>query len=372
MKNLLIILSISSILAACSGGNKDDKKVQLAELKKQQAELTDKISQLEADIAKNDTTKSGKSKLVIVTGIEPKPFNHYIEVQARVEGDEDVMVSAESMGAVTAVNVKAGDKVSKGQVMATLDDRTIRSQMESMQSQLELATTLYNRQKNLWDQKIGSEVQFLNAKTQKESLERQVGALQNQWDLTRIKSPINGTVDDINIKIGQMMAPGMPAIRVVNLTSLKVKGEVAEAYINSVNKGNPVKIFFPDLNKEIDAKVDYSGKAIGALNRTFNVEVRLNAAHGEYHPNQVAVLKIADYSSEKALVVPVSAVMKGTDGEYVFIAANENGKNIAKRKPVKSGKVYNGNVEIAQGISANDKVITFGNQNLVEGDIISF
>ncbi|MFI5218388.1 MAG: efflux RND transporter periplasmic adaptor subunit [Bacteroidia bacterium] len=372
MKNILFIFGVLTIIIACSSGNTGDKRAELEKLKKEEATLKEKIAKLESEVAGSDTSQKEKSKMVTVTQMQPQPFNHYIEVQAKVEGDEDVMVSAESMGTVTGVLVRAGDKVSKGQVMATLDERTVRQNMESLKSQLDLATTLYNRQKNLWDQKIGSEVQFLNAKTQKESLEKQVDALQNQWDLTRIKSPVNGTVDDVKIKVGEMLAPGVPAIRVVNLSALKVKGEVAEAYINSVNKDNPVKIFFPDLNKEIDAKVDYSGKAINSLNRTFNVEVRLGPSKGEFHPNQVAVLKIADYSSPKALVVPVGAVMKSSDGEYVFVASAESGKTKAKRKTVKTGKTYNGNVEIVEGISANDKVVTYGYQNLVEGDRIAF
>jgi membrane fusion protein (multidrug efflux system) len=371
MKKLLIIFGITSLILSCSSGKTNDKQKELESLKKEEASLKEKIAKLESEVASTDTLEKVKSKMVTITEMQPKSFSHYIELQAKVEGDEDVTVSAQSMGTVTSLSVKAGDKVSKGQVMAALDDRSIHQSLESLKSQLELATTLFNKQKNLWDQKIGSEVQYLNSKTQKESLERQVEALEDQWDMTRIKSPINGTVDDVHIKVGQSMAPGMPAIRVVNLSSLKVKGEVAEAYINSVNKGNPVKIFFPDMNMEIDAKVDYSGKAISSLNRTFNVEIRLNSSQGQFHPNQVAVLKIADYSADKVMVVPVGAVMKSSDGEYVFVASGDQGKLQAKRKTVKTGKSYNGNIEITEGISAGDKVVTFGYQNLVEGDHIS-
>ncbi|MEO5571238.1 MAG: efflux RND transporter periplasmic adaptor subunit [Bacteroidia bacterium] len=371
MKKLIAIFGIASVIISCSSGDSVNKQKELETFKKQEMDLKAKIAKLEEEIGATDSTDKAKSKLVSVTEMKPQSFSHYIEVQAKVEGDEDIMVSAQSMGTVTGVLVRAGDKVAKGQVMASVDDRTIRQSLESMKSQLDLATTLYNKQKNLWDQKIGSEVQYLNAKSHKESMERQVGGLQDQWDMTRIKSPVNGTVDEVKIKAGQTVAPGVPAIRVVNLSSLKVKGEIAEAYINAVNKGNPVKIFFPDMNKEIDAKVDYSGKAINTLNRTFNVEIRLNPSNGEYHPNQVAVLKIADYSSGKAIVIPVGSLIKSSEGEYVFVASNENGKLIAKRKIVKSGIVYNGNVEIKDGILPGDKVITFGYQNLVEGDYIS-
>lgn len=372
MKKYISILSIAVIITACGSSGSTDKKAELEKLKGEEAALKEKIEKLEAEIASADTTEKIRTKMVTVTAMQPQPFRHYIEVQAKVEGDEDVTVSAEFMGSITSVNVKEGDKVSEGQVMATIDDRSIRQSMESLKSQLELAATLYNKQKNLWDQNIGSEVQYLNSKTQKESLEKQVAALQEQWDNTRIKSPINGTVDDVMIKKGQMAVPGIPAMRVVNLNSLKVTGEVAEAYINIVNKGNPAKIYSPDTGNEIDAKVDYSGKAINSLNRTFNVEVRLTKSSGTFYPNQIVVLKIADYSSPEAMVVPVGAVMKSSDGEYVFVAEISKGKPVAKRKMVKSGKSYNGTTEIKEGISANDKVVTFGYQNLVEGDYITF
>src|SRR6185295_16366748 len=169
----------------------------------------------------------------------------------KVDGDEDVSVSAEAMGTVTAVLVKAGDHVSTGQVLATLDDKMMKQSVAEMQSQLDLATTVFNRQKNLWDQKIGSEVQYLQAKTNKEAMEKRMASIQEQWNMTRIKSPINGTIDAVNIKVGQSVAPGMPSFHIVNLTELKVKGEVAESYISKVQKGNNVVIFFPDINKEV-------------------------------------------------------------------------------------------------------------------------
>ena len=300
----------------------------------------------------------------------PQTFTHYIEVQAKVDGDEDVTLSAEMPGTVTSVLVKAGDKVSTGQVLATLEDRAIRQQVEAMKAQMDMAVTMFNRQKNLWDQKIGSEVQFIQSWTQKEAMERQYASLQEQWDMTRIKSPINGTVDVVSIKIGSAVAPGYPSIRVVNLSSMKVKAEIAESYISKVKSGCDAIIFFPDLNKEVKTKLTYSGQAINTLNRTFNVEVRLSPKDGEFHPNQVAVLKIADYSSPNVFIVPVGAVQKSTDGEFVYIASNENGKAVAKRKTVSSGMTYNGLAEIRSGLAQGDRVITIGYQNVIEGDII--
>lgn len=375
MKSNIIIKSILAgatvtFLVAC-GGQAVDKKTELDNLKKDQASLKEKIAKLEAELALTDTAKKAKGKNVAISEMQQSPFTHYIEVQAKVEGDEDVSISPETMGTVTAVLVKAGDKVSKGQLLATLDDKIMKQSMATMQTQLDLATTLYNKQKNLWDQKIGSEVQYLSSKTQKEALENQLATVREQWQLTRMTSPINGTVDEVDIKVGQGVAPGMPVMRVVNLNDLKVRGEIAEAYISTVKTGNDVVVFFPDRNKEIQSKLSYAGRAINKLNRTFNVEVRLTPKDGELNPNMIAVLKIADYKNAGAYTVPVGAVMKSSEGEFVFVAMSEGKNTVAKRKAVTTGMSYNGTIEIKGGLSDGDKVVTTGFQNLVEGDLIS-
>lgn len=367
MKKHIFSILLISILAACSSSG--DKKAELEKLKKEQAELKQKIKELEEALSSTDSTNT-KQKLVAITEMQPSTFNHYIEVQAKVEGDEDVMLSPEAAGNITALNVKPGDRVSTGQVLAVIDDKLIRQGMSELQSQLDLAIQIYNRQKNLWDQKIGSEVQFLQTKTNKESLERKMGSLREQLAMTRIKSPINGTVDEVRIKIGQTVAPGMPCIRVVNLTSLKVRGEVAESYISRVSKGNEAIIYFPDQEKEIKTKVDYSGNRIDPVNRTFNVEVRLKDKSADVRPNMVSVLKIIDYSNLKAYVVPLAAIQKSSDGEFVYVVVNSNGKLFAKRKTVKQGMVYNGIAEIVSGLDPGDKVITTGYQSVIEGDAI--
>ncbi len=371
MKKIFVSIVIAAFAISCGKSTLEQKKAELEKLKTELGATKDKMAKVEDEIAKLDTTKKeDKSKLIGVTEMAPQYFTHYIEIQGKVQGDEDVNLSSESMGNITAVLVKAGDHVTTGQVLATLDDKMVKQGMAEVQSQLDLAKDLYNKQKNLWDQKIGSEVQYLTAKTNKESLEKRMGTMQQQYDMTRIKSPINGTVDNVGIKIGQSVAPGMPCFRVVNLELLKVQGEVAESYISKVNNGDSVKIFFPDLNKEISTKVNYAGKAISSLNRTFNVEVRLDSKTGEFHPNMIAILKIADYANNNTFVVPVGAVMKGMDGEYVFVASNVNGKTVSKRKAITLGMVYNGNAEIKSGLDKGDKVVTTGYQNLVEGDEI--
>lgn len=365
-KQFFSILFVSALVACSTTG---DKKAELEKLKKEQNEIKEKIKKLEAEL-KVSTSTPDKQKLVAITEMQPTIFNHYIEVQARVEGDEDVMLTPESAGTITALNVKPGDKVFAGQVMAVIDDKLIRQGMSELQSQLDLAVEIYNRQKNLWDQKIGSEVQFLQTKTNKEALERKMGSLREQLSMTRIKSPINGTVDEVRIKIGQTVAPGIPSIRVVNLSSLKVRGELAESYISKVSKGNDAIIYFPDIKKEIVTKVDYSGNRIDPINRTFNAEVRLKEKSADIRPNMVSILKIIDYSNPAAFVIPLAVIQKSSDGDFVYVAEKVNGKLIAKRKAVKQGLVYNGTAEILSGLLAGDMVITTGYQTIIEGDPI--
>ena len=373
MRSIKTYLLFSVLLAACGGNpSGSDKMAELADLKKQQAALREKITQLEAEIAATDTSgKSNKGKLVAVTELVPATFNHYVEIQARVEGDEDVTLSPETMGNVTSVLVKAGSTVSKGQLLATLDDRIIRQGLDEVNSQLELANQVFERQKNLWQQRIGSEMQYLQAKTNKEALEKRAASVREQLSMTRIKSPINGTVDQVNIKTGQSVAPGIPVFRVVNMNAMKVVGEVAESYLATIKSGNDVLISFPDLDKEINGKLDYAGKAINRLNRTFNVEVRLNSKDGSFSPNMLAVLKIVDQTVPSALVVPVGSIQKSSEGEFVYIAVVEGKTTVAKRRVVTSGITYNGMTQVAEGLAAGDKVITTGYQGIIEGDIVA-
>lgn len=369
LHSTVILTTLTIVLYACGSGS--DKHAELEKLNKEQATLKEKITALEAEIAQSDTSKNDeKSKLVAIKEMKPETFKHYIEIQAKVDGDEDVIVSPESMGNITSLQVQAGDRVVKGQLLATIDDRMIRQGVAEAQTQLDLATQVFNRQKNLWDQKIGSEIQFLQAKTNKEALEKRVASLQEQLEMTRIKSPINGTVDQVDIKIGQAVAPGMPAFRVVNLNALKVTGEVAESFISKVNRGNETIISIPDMGKEINTKLDYAGRAINTLNRTFNVEVRLSPKDGELHPNMVAVMKIVDYTASSTFVVPIAAIQKSSDGEYVFVAVQEGGRLIAKRKKVSAGMIYNGMIEVREGLAEGDQVVTAGFQSIIEGDPI--
>lgn len=368
----IIVAVIGLFLAACSATTSEDaqdKKTRLQNLKEQQAKLTKEIQKLEAEIAKeNPEAANVRMKDVAVQELTPKPFDHYIQTQGRVEAEDNILVSAKSMGVVTNVFVTEGQQVSKGQVLAQIDNSVIIRSIEAMKSQLELANTVYERQKNLWDQKIGTEVQFLQAKTNKESLEKQLASLQEQNDMTRIKSPINGTVDDVVVKIGENIAPGMPAVRVVNTSDLKLIANVSEAYVTSVKKGDKAVITIPELGKDIESKVSFVGKTIDLLSRSFTVEVRL-PANQNLRPNMTGVLKVIFHSEPSAIVVPVNVIQSVNNEKIVYVAEAKGKQTVARKKVVKIEGVYN-NLAQVEGLNAGDKIITVGFLGLNDGDAI--
>jgi membrane fusion protein, multidrug efflux system len=354
--------SATLFLAACGGGSDSltDLKSQQAELKTQLAEIANKISKLGGDSVKKFT-------LVEASIVTPTIFKTYINVQGRVDAEESVSLSSEMPGTITKINVKPGEEVVKGQVLAETDARALQQSISDLQTNAELVNQLFEKQKALWDQKIGTEVQYLQAKTQKESMEKKMATLQEQVRMSKIISPINGTIDAVDIKLGQLTAPGMPAIRVVNFNNLKVKADLAESYAARVHKGDEVLIKFPDSNDTLTAKINYSSRAISAMNRTFGVEILLDNKK-EYHPNQIAILNINDYKSVKpVLTVPVKYVQKDLKGTHYVLVAD--GNKAAKRNIV-LGKDYNGIAEVKNGLSESDMLITAGYDGLNEGDVI--
>lgn len=369
MKILFNISVIAIILSSCggSGNSLSDKKKELDALKTESKTLLEKIKTLELEIAKLDTgQKTDERAEVRTTDIVLSDFKTFIEVQGRVDADENVALSTQIPGVITRINVKAGDNVQKGQVLAETDASAIQQQIMDLETNLELARQLYQKQQNLWKQNIGTEIQLLQAKTNKESLEKKMNALNEQLRMSKIISPINGTVDAINIKVAQMVAPGMGAINVVNYNNLKVKAELAESYSARIGTGNDVIIYFPDINDSISGKIHYASRAINQLSRTFSVEVILGNGK-KYHPNMVAKLKINDYKSVKPqIIVPVKFIQKGINESYVLIY--ENGA--AVKRILTISKEYNGLAEISSGLAAGDKLITEGYDLINEGDKI--
>jgi membrane fusion protein, multidrug efflux system len=367
MKLSAIFVSAVLLLAAC-GSNPE---AQLESLKAERERINNQISSLEAQLAgNNNNSKHGRVSPVKVEPARNNEFRHYIEVQGNVESESCVNVPAESPGIVQRILVIRGEAVSRGQLLAELDASIIQSSIDQVETGLELATTMYERQKRLWDQKIGSEVQYLQARTGKESLEKQLATLNEQLKMTRITSPISGTVDEVIVREGEMAAPGFPAFRVVQLSNLKVRANLSENHITSVNPNDPVMVRFPLLNSELQLKVDAVSQVIDPNSRTFSIEVRIPQSETGIKPNMLAVLVVNNYVNHGAISVPLNSVQQNGHGQFLFVAENENGQLQARRRDVKTGLTYANRVEVLEGVKAGEKVIVFGHQNLADGALV--
>jgi len=361
------------IFAVVSCGKKDDKSVQLEKLKSQRDKLDIEITKLESELTKEGKTVLNVNAISVqVKSITPQLFKHYIEVQGKIDGEDNVSVSAKVMGVIKAIYVKAGQQVKKDQVLADIDADVLYQSLAEVDQQLQFATDLYNKQKSLWDKKIGSEVQFLNAKNNKESMEKKQRTLKDQIDMYKIKSPINGTVEDLPIKIGQNISPGLTAARVINFSTVKAVAEVAEAFSAKVKLNNEVLIYFPDLNKEIPSTISFTSKYINPVNRTFVVESKFSPNGENISANMIVVVKINDYSNESSLVVPINIIQNSMGSKYVYVVKSENSKKVVRRQDIQQGLVYNGLVEVLSGLKTGDQVVVTGYQDLKEGQIVNF
>jgi RND family efflux transporter MFP subunit len=373
MKSTHIFFVLTMLAFSCNNASEvDTKKEELAKLKSEQQEIAGKIKKLEAELAvlapvKNDETRV---KLVKAQTIQPQTFKHFISVQGTVESDNNILVSPKMGGVVTAVNVKVGDKVGQGQTMAVIDDAVLRQSIEELKTGLELANTVFEKQQNLWNQKIGSEVQFLQAKNNKESLERKLQTLNAQVSMSRITSPISGVVDEVNIKPGEAAAPGLGVIRVVNLSKIKIKARMADSYIGTVKKGDEVRITLPDINQELNGKISFVGQVVNPQSRTFDIEVMLDNKEEKLKPNMLAVVNINDKTAQEAIVIDANYVQQSEVGDVVYVAGAEGQKQKAQMRKIKTGLTYNGQVEVLEGLKAGDQLITAGYQDLVDGQLI--
>jgi membrane fusion protein (multidrug efflux system) len=373
-KIIIAILSIITIiLTSCGDKTVEAKMASLEKLKSEQAALSTKIKALEDEIKSSGAKIESREKIVnvAVSNVVTSKYNHFITVQGRVDGDENATISAKVPGLVINVLVKPGSVVKAGQVLAEFDGNAIRKQIQPLETNLVFLTDLYYKQKALWDKQIGSEIQYKQAKTNKEALEQNINAMREQLSMYKITATVNGTIDVVNLKIGQMAMPGMPYFTIVNFNKLKVKADVAESFANKIKEGNVAQVEFPDINKSITSKITYSGKGISALNRTFGVEVALSNDN-TYLPNMIAVLKIIDYSKDNAIVIPVNCIQNSQEGTTVYVAVTENGKTIAKKHLVTVGSTYNDKAEILSGLQIGEKLITVGYGDLNDGELIKF
>ncbi|MFH1297036.1 MAG: efflux RND transporter periplasmic adaptor subunit [Bacteroidota bacterium] len=368
MKKSFLSLCVLALLVSCGGSA--DKKAKLEQLKKERDQLSIEILNLEKELYPEGNIKA---LMISVDTLHEEPFSHYIEVQGRIDGNENIGVSPRTPGVVNRILVTEGDHVSKGEVLAELDAEVLKQTLKELESQLDFVTEMYNKQKVLWDQKIGSEVQYLTAKNNKESLENKIVTIKDQIKMSNITSPIDGTIEEIPIKVGQMAAVGYPAFRIVNFSKAKAVADVGEAYSNKIKTGDQVQVFLPDLDKEFDRKVTFSSKYINPTNRTFVVEAELPTNNLTYRANMIAVLRIKDYTNPSAISIPQNLIQSSRDeGHYVFIALEADGKKTARKKYVTTGITYNGLTEVENGLEPGDLIITAGYKDLYDGQPINY
>jgi len=300
-----------------------------------------------------------------VLTIKPSVFNAFIEVQSEIAGDQNVLASSQAPGTVKSIAVQVGNKVSKGQVLAMLDAGPVEQQIEAQSTQITLLKSLYEKQQNLWSQNIGTEVQLLSAKTNYDASLKQLAALKAQRDMYRVVAPINGTIDELNLKVGEMSNPGMNGIRVVSYDQLKAEAKLGENYIGKVKQGDPVTILLPTINDSIKTTITYVSQSVEELSRAFLVQVRL-ADNSKLRPNMSCIMKIANYSTAGAMVVPVSVIQKTQGGSMIYIADGNKAKSVM----VTTGRNSNGQVEVLTGLHDGDQVITAGFEDIENGQNI--
>jgi membrane fusion protein, multidrug efflux system len=352
----------------------ESKKKKIEGYREQMADLQQKIAELEKDIASLDTGAAGGpvGRHVKVDSLKKTTFRHFIEVQGLVDSEQNIMISPEIPGIIVAVNVTEGDKVSPGTVMASMSAAALMGTLEEAKTALTLATTTYEKQKRLWDQKIGSEIQYLQAKTQKESLESRVKTIESQVAMTRLKSPIHGMVDKVNLRLGEMASPGMSGIRVVNLDIMKIEARVADVYANRVRKGDPVTIEIPDAGRTITSKISFVSQVIQPGNRSLTVEIQLKNKERFLKPNMIAKVRINDEQLDSALVLGSNMIQRTSEGSYVLVAEKQENGFVARKKMVTPGTEYGGNTVIIDGLSPGDLIITAGYKEVVDGQKIVF
>ncbi len=380
---------VAMLLSSCGAKNPlEAKKAELDKLKTEQTKTADKIKTLEAEIAKLDTSKKEDiAKLIGVTPVVAADFKHYIEIQGRVDADNISYVAPRlGGGQVKQIFITKGQQVSKGQLLLKLDDAVIKQSisaakqsLETLKTQLTLAKDLYNRQNNLWKQGIGTEVQVISAKTQVETLEKQLTAgnenvktAQEQASALTIYADVDGVVDELNVKVGEFFSGYIgtnPQIKIVNTNSLKVVTEVPENYAAKVKQGSKVEVILSDINKTYNSSVTFLSKTINANNRSFIAEAKL-PYDGLMRPNQNAVVRIEDYSATNALTTSVNTIQTDDKGKFVYIAVQEGTKLIARKKTITVGELNGKSIEVKSGLSVGDKVITEGFQSVYDGQTI--
>jgi len=369
MKAGFFYVSLAVALFACKPATDLEKKeAELAEYKKQYEELEGKIASLEKEIAEAGGKKNvTKPVYVAVDTLQPGVFRHYVEVQGKVDTDKNITLVSKASGTVEKIYVQKGQFVKAGTLLASIDDAIIKTSIEEVNTALSFAASVYDKQKRLWDQKIGTEIQYLSAKNNKESLERKKESLIEQYKLTKIKAPIDGTIDEIFPNQGEVTAPGAPVFRIINSSNFKILAEIPESYVSKIRKGDEAILSFPDVEETATSKVTVVSDVVNPINRSFQVELDAKNIK-KLKANLIANVKIKDYEKSDVITIPINVIQHSELGDYVFVVE----KGVAVKKMITTGKTYKTSAEVLSGLNKGDKLITVGYQDVVDGQPVIF
>lgn len=381
MKKIYSIFAIILVLSSCRGQKEQSlidviASKDLAQIRAKKSELDNKMQQISAEIKLLNTEieiLDTLKRVPLVTAIKLKNevFTHFLELQGNVTTKQNVLIYPEVAGTLEKVFVKEGQKVSKGQALGRIDNGGLEQQVAQLEATTALAKTTFDRQKRLWDEKIGSEIQYLQTKTNYESSKNQLAQLKKQIDKFTIRAPFSGVIDDVIKDQGTVVAPGPGAeiFRIVNLSNMFIEADIPESYITDVTIGKYVEIDFPVLGKSLETKVRQTGNFINPANRTFKIEVGVPNNDRSIKPNLTAKLKINDYTNAEAILIPQSIISENANGEqYVYVIKNlNNDKGIATQTVVKTGKTQGDVIEILEGVTSGDVLIEAGARSVKNG-----
>jgi len=376
MKNIsLYFVAFLFLLASCGHKPKSKTEQQIISYQKQVTAINKKIDRLQQKINKKNKNKmitTGRKVTVNVHKLEPTVFNHFFNASAEVESVNEAYISPEVSGQIEKIYVKEGDRVKRGQLLAQLNSDIMQDNMRELKTSLELASYTYKKQKSLWEKHIGSELQYLQAKTNFESLQNKLNTLQTQYQRSFIKSPIDGYVDVIDLKVGEMAIPGQRFFHVVNLNKLYVNAQISEAYLPIIHEGDAVEVRFPSFPSVVLHKKVYRiGKVINKQSRTFQLQLKINNPKQLLKPNLLAIIRIKDYTNTQAIVVPSFVIREDIQGNYLYVVTVEDGLKIARKRYVKTGKSYKQITEVLGGLKAGETIVTQGYNNVSNGSVLN-
>lgn len=370
-KILVLLAALAFYAGACnSGDDVSEMKAELKEKRKALQELKTEIAALEQQIATVDPAfgkEIREAQLVTTMPVKQETFEHYVEVSGDVQSEKNVVISAESMGTIEQVPVSEGQKVNRGQLLVGVNADVLRNNISEVRTQLDLATAVFERQKNLWDQKIGTEVQYLQSKANKESLENRLSVLQSQLAQAQARAPFAGTVEEVMVRVGESASPGKPLVRLVSLQDMYIKANVSESFVGAFKKGDKVDVYFPSLDKTYATTITAVGQVINPNNRTFTLEARLPDDAELLRPNLLAVLKIKDFEQPDALVVPTHLIQRDRKGAYVYVVESKGEVKQVVKKHIETGLSFNNETLVKTGLQPSDVLVNEGFREVSEG-----